>query len=299
MADDMIPDGVLEPHVYVGETLGVKLRWSAISDPGKVRVTNEDGAMTSTGIYLLADGMGGHEGGEVASAAALSSMGTLEPTDHRQVLKQFSSSIELAANNIDHIESKTGRQAGTTLTGAVLTHVRGKAHWLVVNIGDSRTYLYRDEELQQLTVDHSQVQELIDSGFLTVEQAKVDVRRNVITRALGAGMEPEIEYWLYPLQPGDKLLLCSDGLTGELDDPFIADILQGHTDPAGAVKELVTESLKAGARDNVTLIVVEVSEIDDEVLFVPPDPEDDAVIHGELYYSRKDDGTLSLDEDSL
>ena len=240
----------------------LRLEWSVCCDVGRVRDTNEDAALAMPGKYLLADGMGGHDSGELASEAALltlaeaDSAGELEATQIALI-----DLLGQAQDRIGDIESDSERRAGTTATGAVLVTEDGAPQWLVLNIGDSRTYRYQEGVLTQLTRDHSQVQELVDAGFITAEQARTDPRRNVITRALGAGMaDPVAEYFTTVALPGDMLLVCSDGLTGELPDDEIADILAGATSAEDAAETLVASALAVGAHDNVTVIVVTVHD---------------------------------------
>lgn len=115
--------------------------------------------------------------------------------------------------------------------------------------------------LEQVTIDHSQVQELVDAGFLTAAQARVDPRRNVITRALGAGMEQEADFFTFPVEVGDRIMVCSDGLTGELTDDSIAAVLLELTDPAQAAQALVAAALEAGGRDNITVVIADATAI--------------------------------------
>ncbi|MGV9711129.1 PP2C family protein-serine/threonine phosphatase [Gordonia sp. NPDC003424] len=239
---------------------GLTLEWAAICNVGLVRETNEDAALVMPGRYLLADGMGGHDSGEIASETALLTLAAV-PTEHDRTETQIAL-IDLlidAQDVIGSIATESDRRAGTTATGAVLVVHDGEPHWLVVNIGDSRTYRLQGGVLEQLTVDHSQVQEFVDAGFLTPEQARIDPRRNVITRALGAGMsEPQADFFSIPALHGDVLLVCSDGLTGELPDDEIADILSGAESAEAAATALVEGALALGAHDNVTVVVVRV-----------------------------------------
>ncbi|MBE7161074.1 MAG: serine/threonine-protein phosphatase [Williamsia herbipolensis] len=239
----------------------LELLWSAVSDVGLVRETNEDAALVSEGRFLLADGMGGHDRGEVASESALSALGEVELADMATTRDGVVAALDSAQETIAGISSRNGRRAGTTVTGAVLVTYDDADQWLVLNIGDSRTYRWSDGTLEQVTADHSQVQELVDAGYLTPEQARVDPRRNVITRALGAGMDAEADFFLFPVVRGDVLLVCSDGLTGELPDGEIAAIVAEHAttenpDPQALATELVAATLSLGARDNVTVVVV-------------------------------------------
>lgn len=239
----------------------VELLWSAVSDVGLVRETNEDAALVSDGRFLLADGMGGHDRGEVASENALTALAEVELGEMATTRDGVVAALDAAQEMIAEISSRNGRRAGTTVTGAVVVTYEDIDQWLVLNIGDSRTYRWSEGTLEQVTADHSQVQELVDAGYLTPEQARVDPRRNVITRALGAGMDAEADFFLFPVVRGDVLLVCSDGLTGELPDGEIAAIVAEHADvenpdPQALAAELVRATLSLGARDNVTVVVV-------------------------------------------
>ena len=131
----------------------------------------------------------------------------------------------------ESIREATDSRAGTTLSGVVVVEQMGVPYWLVLNIGDSRTYRLSQGELSQVSVDHSEVQELVDAGQITPAQAAVHPRRHVVTRALGTGDEAEADYWLLPIEEGDRILVCSDGLNGELDDQHISNILRSQADP--------------------------------------------------------------------
>lgn len=230
----------------------------AATDVGQRRTVNEDSFIAEAPVFLVADGMGGHDAGDLASAAVIAEFArhvgrpALESDEVRDILEQAQARVaEIAA----------GGNAGTTLTGAVLATVGGDPYWLVLNIGDSRTYRFADGELEQISVDHSVVQELVDAGALDADAAARDARRNVITRAIGGGDggDTRADYWLLPVEQGDRLLACSDGLTGELDDAEIAEVLTRFADPAEAAAELVRRAVEHAGRDNVTAIVVEVA----------------------------------------
>ncbi|KNA93144.1 protein phosphatase 2C domain-containing protein [Gordonia sp. w5E2] len=253
----IVRDSSLTGSDIVGD---LRLDWSVYSDVGRVRDANEDAALVLPGRYLLADGMGGHESGELASEAALLTLAEVEPgaelAGTRDALDQL---LVDAQQRIGGIDGFSDRRAGTTVTGAVLVTDDDVLHWLILNIGDSRTYRFQNGTLQLLTRDHSQVQEFVDAGVITAEQARIDPRRNVITRALGAGMaEPDADYFSTPALPGDVLLICSDGLTGELPDAEIAEILAGSDSVEDAAASLVDAALFVGAHDNVTVVVVAV-----------------------------------------
>lgn len=258
-AATIVRDASVSGTHIVGE---LRLEWSAACNVGRVRETNEDAALVLPGIYLIADGMGGHDSGELASEAALLTLSQATSAGELDATKlQLDDLLVAAQRRIGEIDTETDRRAGTTTTGAVLVMHDDNPHWLVLNIGDSRTYRFQNGILQQLTTDHSQVQEFIDAGFLTPEQARTDPRRNVITRALGAGMiDPVPDFFNTPAFPGDVLLLCTDGLTGELPDEEIGDILASSSSSEEAAERLVDAALALGAHDNVTVIVVAVHE---------------------------------------
>lgn len=254
--NSLVRDEARAGTVEVGE---LTLRWAAVSDVGLVREANEDAALVGTGMFLLADGMGGHDCGEIASAAALNALEGVDIDDLETTRASVVDRLQQAQDAIENIDTDSGRRAGTTVTGAVLVTENGEPQWLVLNIGDSRTYRLLGGVLEQVTQDHSQVQELVDAGFITAEQARVDPRRNVITRALGAGMEPDADFFAVPATPGERLLVCSDGLTGEVEDEQIRELLSGNADPGEAAAALVAAALAGGGRDNVTIIVADVA----------------------------------------
>lgn len=236
----------------------VETGWA--SHAGLRRALNEDALLVEPPLFLVADGMGGHEAGDRASAGAIEELtrlagrATVELTDLRDAIAR-------ARDRVDGLSDTGSGRAGTTLSGAAVASVDGVGYWLTVNIGDSRTYRLADGELEQITVDHSLVQELIDSGELLAADAQGDRRRNIITRALGAGSAGEADYWMIPAEPGDRVLVCSDGLTAEVSDADIHAILTLHADPQVAADRLVESALAGGGRDNVTVIVVDALEV--------------------------------------
>jgi protein phosphatase len=232
------------------------LRWGASSHRGARRPLNEDSYLVSPSAFFVADGMGGHEAGEVASALAIDAM---RPLSWVSVVSAEDLSDRLVVANADvlGIAAPEGRGAGTTITGAVVAEQDGLPYWLVANVGDSRTYQLTRGRLEQISVDHSEVQELVDSGALTPAEAAHHPRRHVVTRALGAAARPDADYWYLPLEEGDRLLVCSDGLTTELDDQEIAELLLAEPDPQVAADTLVAAALEAGGRDNITVLVID------------------------------------------
>lgn len=227
---------------------------------GRRRALNEDSALACAPVFVVADGMGGHEAGERASAAvttefaALIGRESLGLDDVRQALAR-------ARGAVDALVTTTSSRAGTTLSGVVISSVDGLGYWLALNIGDSRTYRFAGGELEQITVDHSVIQELIDAGELTAETAMHDTRRNVITRAIGGGSSGDADFWLFPADAGDRMLVCSDGLTAEVPDARIREVLAQERDPQRAAALLTAEAVEAGGRDNITVIVVDATAV--------------------------------------
>jgi serine/threonine protein phosphatase PrpC len=253
----------------------LRLVVGAATDVGRVRDHNEDGYLVDGDLRLVAvaDGMGGHLGGEVASATALETL-------HSRFTQGHDLRDSVVAANDAVYERSTGDDAvrgmGTTLTAGVLAD---DGETLILgHVGDSRAYLLRAGELQRITTDHSLVEELMQAGELTEEEAERDPRRSMITRALG--LEADVEVDLYPvaLQAGDRLILCSDGLTTMLREEQVAATAAAEPDPDRAAQELVDGANAAGGVDNITVVVVDVVDVhDDEILeAVAIDEDDDA-----------------------
>lgn len=237
----------------------IALRWAGCTHEGMRRTVNEDSVFASFPVFLVADGMGGHASGDVASALAIEAFRSLKGRTLADV-----ASVERAIERaFDDVTARSGeeRSGGTTLSGAVLVDVDGVAHWLVVNVGDSRTYVLEGGSLEQVTIDHSVVQELVETGALGRAEARRHPQRHVITRALGAGERAPADAWLRPAERGQRLLVCSDGLSGEVDDAEIAEVLTTVESPAAAAAILLRRALDAGAPDNVSVIVVDVDAV--------------------------------------
>ena len=243
------------------------------SDRGLRRDQNEDSLIAADPVFAVADGMGGHEAGEVASSICVRTLG--EAAFVGQHLPEVGApELQALIRAADEgIREATGGRAGTTLTGAVLVRESGVPHWLVFNVGDSRTYRLTGGVLQQITVDHSEVQELVDLGQITPDEALIHPRRHVVTRALGTGSDTEADYWLIPVEPGDRLLVCSDGLTGEVSDGQLEQILSSVANPQDACASMVLAALRSGGRDNITVLVVDVESAEvrseQEVVILP------------------------------
>jgi serine/threonine protein phosphatase PrpC len=232
----------------------IRFSYGAATSMGRVRQVNEDSYLAVPPLFVVADGMGGHGSGDLASRIAIEEMNAcvaLRPLFAEAVL----TALEHANRHI--IERGEANRMGTTATGLAALETAGGDHLMVFNIGDSRVYRLSGGRLEQLTVDHSEVQELVLAGVITREQARTHPRRNVITRALGsdAGLLPD--HWLLPAIAGDRYLICSDGLFGELPDEVILPLLAGGV-PQQAADSLVMAANEAGGRDNVTVVVVDI-----------------------------------------
>lgn len=242
-------------------TAGVHAVWGAATDRGRRRSLNEDAFLAAEPVFVVADGMGGHEAGEVASACVVDVLRSR--LAGRSVTPELvHAAIEEAHREVQRIEAEPGRGAGTTVSGVVLAEVTGEPYWIVVNLGDSRTYRLAHGDLEQISVDHSEVQELIESGAVTRAEAAHHPRRHVVTRAIGAAGAIDVDYWLLPVGRGDRILVCSDGLTGELPDEVVTATLLTEQDPQSAADRLVADAVQAGGRDNVTVVVVDVRDLD-------------------------------------
>lgn len=273
-------------HIDGVPTADLALEVGSSTHTGLRRRANEDSFLALSPIFLVADGMGGHEAGEVASALAveafsvLAGPASLEPGDIR-------SAFENAHVAITSLAHSGQRRAGTTVSGVAVAESDGQAYWLVFNLGDSRTYRLSDGDLEQISVDHSVVQEMLDEGELDRAAAAIHPGRNVITRALGAGGAFQPDYWLVPVESGDRILICSDGVSGELDDEVIARILHEEPRPQDAATRLVHEGILRGGRDNLTAVVVDAWNTTVE----RPDPRPDAP-HDDETHDRRGEDTI-------
>ncbi|WP_336603640.1 PP2C family protein-serine/threonine phosphatase [Rothia nasisuis] len=293
------------------------------TDVGQFRDNNEDSMVVAGTLCVVADGMGGHEKGEVASrlctrtlayAQVFTRPGGMNEQEqqafeadlatealgddpggrrlrkrrketgalNRQILRTLDKIKEIIGEADEAIKSALDLRAGTTVTGAWLTHIGEQQMWFIFNVGDSRTYrLVRTEdaktegalsvshgpvdglELEQITVDHSEVQYLVDTGQITALEALTHPRRNVITRALGTGNYWEPDFWVIPARAGDRLMLCSDGLSGELSHNYMARVLATVEHPQDAADVLQMAALRAGGRDNITVIVADAITVEE------------------------------------
>ncbi|HEX9991728.1 MAG TPA: PP2C family serine/threonine-protein phosphatase [Acidimicrobiales bacterium] len=250
------------------------LRAGAASDPGRVRAVNEDSSLVAHPIFAVADGMGGHRAGDVASQVALAALkaASFEPTVEglREGIRAANVAVFERASNEPEL-----RGMGTTLCAVAVVRdataegdgeaeaADGEERIAVANVGDSRAYLFRDGELEQLTHDHTLVQTMVDDDRLTPEEAAVHPQRHIVTRALGIEPEVDIDTWEIVPFVGDRFLVCSDGLFNEVDEGRIAAVLRRLADPDDAARELVRLANEGGGRDNITVVVVDVVDDDD------------------------------------
>ena len=250
----------------------MKLKWGATTDVGMVRQQNEDAFHAEENLYIVADGMGGHNAGEVASALAVATVRSgarlgIRTTDQfRELVQQANTAIYTAS-----LDDSTQSGMGTTLTAAAV--VPGEEpRILIANVGDSRTYLFRSGVLSRLSVDHSYVQELVNEGIITPEEARVHPRRNIVTRAMGIDRSVQVDVFSHLVRTGDRLVLCSDGLVDEVVDSDIARVLTEHTDPQETAEVLVMVANANGGRDNTTVIVLDIlDDISAPIVLDEPD----------------------------
>ena len=235
----------------------MRTSWGSATDRGIVRRLNEDALLAYPPVFLVADGMGGHAAGDVASRLAVEEFGHLagrSSADPDEIHECFRRTALRLRETV-----AAGRTAGTTVAGVAIAAYDGGEYWLVFNVGDSRVYRLAGGELEQISVDHSVVQDLLDRGEIDPAQAAAHPHRHVITRAIETRAMPMPDYWLIPAGRADRLLICTDGLTTELTDDDLAAVLRQVTDPQEAAEQLVSRALAAGGRDNISAVVVDVA----------------------------------------
>lgn len=223
---------------------------------GQVRAHNEDNCVVTTSLVAVADGMGGHAAGEVASAIAVDALaaGTHDLTIESivELVGDANSQILMAAT-----DDPAKRGMGTTLCIAAVVQSHGRDMLALANVGDSRIYALTDGTLHQLSEDHSLVESLVREGRITPEEAATHPQRNVLTRALGVDRDVLVDVWLLDPRPGDRFLLCSDGLFNEVDHDRIEKVLEESGSPADAAETLAESADEAGGRDNITVVVAD------------------------------------------
>lgn len=297
-----------------------ELRWGATTDPGRIRPENEDNLLAEPPAFAVADGMGGHRAGEVASALAVDLLRSRLHGD-AVTLDDVIAAVNEANDDIYRaaIANPDQQGMGTTITALVV--VSGAAGepsddatapipepaadgdpteevpvpdaadaFVLVNVGDSRTYLLRHGRLRRVTVDHSYVQELVATGHITDDEARTHPRRNIVTRALGIDPSVRVDAWTLPVVRGDRFLLCSDGLVDEVPDDDIVGVLTSTGEPQAAADELVELANRQGGRDNITVVVVDVLEG-----AAPPDPTTELDLEP-TWQDATEPGTWAVDD---
>jgi PPM family protein phosphatase len=252
------------------------------SDTGLQRRDNEDNAYAAAPLFVVADGMGGAQAGEVASQLAIDAFQRELSVDASPEQRLAERVREANRQIYERSRAESGREGmGTTLTAAYLDD----AELAIAHVGDSRAYLFRGGELTRLTQDHSLVDELVRRGKLTEEQAAEHPQRSIITRALGPEPEVEVDTFTYPVRDGDLLLLCSDGLTSMISEEAIARVLASVESLPEAARVLIAEANKAGGRDNITVVLFRVEEVgaaagapatEEATMIAPPAPASDS-----------------------
>ena len=236
---------------------GLELSVAAVSDAGLKRPGNEDSYLAQGSAFVVADGMGGYESGDKASAAVVAAFRERFGAGDIRDFAAVHEALVDADERVAVVAQGTQRGAGSTATGIVAVIHDANPYWLVFNVGDSRVYRHSGSELEQLTKDHSLGRELVDAGELAPEDLATFKDRNVITRAIGAA-DGLADSWLVPVIDGERMLLCSDGLHGEVQDEAIRAILTMNGRTETVAKALVDRALANGGRDNVTVVVVDV-----------------------------------------
>ncbi|MCK6081392.1 protein phosphatase 2C domain-containing protein [Microbacterium sp. EYE_5] len=253
-----MPDIVTSSRVVPSGAGPIEVRWAEITDRGRRRENNQDAVLSAFPLFVVADGMGGHIGGEIASSRTVERLADVVQAGEVSAAA-IEAALERAVGDIASHADTTDDGTGTTVTGVWLDLTGDEPTWVTLNIGDSRVYLFRDGALAQVTTDHSVVQELIAAGRLSPEEAENHPYGNVITRAVGPSDGVVPDYVRLEVVDGDRFVVCSDGLTKELTDYGILHFLLQHADPAEAVAAMLEAALENGGRDNVSIIVVSAS----------------------------------------
>ncbi|MGH3362532.1 MAG: PP2C family protein-serine/threonine phosphatase [Nocardioides sp.] len=243
----------------------VELHHGSATDVGRVREVNEDSFLAAPPVFVVADGMGGHEGGDVASAIVVEEFARLadayDPRGGAEVVAGTLRECQLRIADYGRQQMADGNHtwyAGTTAVVALLVEDDEGPKWLLANVGDSRIYRFVGDTLEQVSVDHSVVQEMVESGAITSDDVATHPERHVVTRALGGPEPVEADYFLLPLPAAERLVLCSDGVNGMLRDAEIEAILREAEDPRDAADRVVSAAVEAGGNDNATAVVVDV-----------------------------------------
>lgn len=233
------------------------LTWGAATDLGKVRLLNEDAHLAKLGAFVVADGMGGHKAGDVASRLVIEAINDLIGSATPDI-SSIEEVVRSANRSVRAYASEAGTEGmGSTLVALFVVKNADQESLIVVNVGDSRCYTLVDGVLTQITKDHSHVQELVDNGVITVDEAKLHRDRNIVTRAIGIEDIVAGDFFVLPSSAGMRVLLCSDGVSGELSSERISELLGESPSPAEAADALIRAVLEGRAADNATAVVVD------------------------------------------
>ena len=233
------------------------LAWGAASCRGAARDVNQDDFLALPPVFAVADGMGGHAAGGEASACVIAALRRAAAGPEPSMATPNSALLE-ARSAMRHIHFDRGAPPGSTLSGAVVTRDRrGRPYWMVMNIGDSRTHRWDGHRLHQLTEDHTVASELVRQGALDPVKAHASPYGAMLTRAVFADVEHPLDVWMIPVATHDRLLVCSDGLSGRLDGDMIARVLATIVDPLLAASALVESVVAGGGHDDATAVVVD------------------------------------------
>ncbi|QAV69097.1 serine/threonine-protein phosphatase [Salinibacterium sp. UTAS2018] len=234
--------------------------WAAGTHTGYRRAANEDSYVARFPMFAVADGMGGHSAGDLASAAVVERLDDAITGDFLPA-RAVERALERATDYIGLIAQDSELGVGTTVTGVVLTEHHESASFAVFNVGDSRVYNFDDDRLVQVTRDHSVVQDMVDAGLISRDEADDHPDANIITRAIGFNAAPSPDFWMLPIRRAQRLLICSDGLTREVSDSEIQGLFAQRLSPDDTVAQLIELALESGGRDNITAIVIDVLEV--------------------------------------
>jgi serine/threonine protein phosphatase PrpC len=236
----------------------VRVRFAAATDIGRARGRNEDSYLAHEPLFAVADGMGGHRGGDVASSLAVAALRRAAESGDASwslLIEEFQeANREIFQRGNDQAEL---HGMGTTLTAVCLTDAEAR----IAHVGDSRAYLLRDGSLHLLTEDHTLVERMVQAGKLSRTEARQHPQRSILTRALGVEEDLPVDEVTLPLRAGDRLLLCTDGLTSMIDEDAIRDLLLGEPNSQGACEGLIDAANKAGGDDNITVVLLDVEEV--------------------------------------
>lgn len=245
------------------------------TDVGRWREANEDSGYLGRSVWVVADGMGGHAAGDVASALAVAAVRRLDAQGQISIADLHAL---VAAANADirryGDENPDSHGLGSTIAGFAAIDEEQES-WAVFNVGDSRVYRFSNGRLERATVDHTEVELLVRGGVITAEEARRHPARNIVTQSLGSSTPPVADVRVLRAAVGERFLICSDGLTGEITDEQIAEVLEATEDPQAAADSLVHLAVEAGGHDNITVVVADVEGDDHEqgeVTIIRPRP---------------------------